>query len=141
MKTIHFTLFAAITLLIFAACDNTEKPDDNNPPIDDTPVQSVIEMVQGKWESVLVTRSQKAMDTDTAQFFIEIKDSTFTSNIFDENQNTPYENGVNASIENGEIYFDELDEIFFISDISATSLALETRIKGFVFEFHFMKSK
>lgn len=139
MKSLHYLLFATITLFIFAACGGTEPTDDGKDPIDDTPVQSVETMVQGKWESVLVTRSRKPMDTDTAQFFVEIVDNTFTSNIFDENQDTPYENGVKVSIENGEIYFDELDQLFYIKDVNDSSLTLEIDIKGYPFAFTFQK--
>ncbi len=136
MKIMQYTLFATLCVILLAACGSAEQAKDDK--IEDTPVKSVAEMIEGKWTTTQVKRSGKK--ADLPEFYAEFKDNVFTSNIFDANSQTPYANGVKANIDNGEIYFDELDELFYIKDISDTSLVLETQISQYPFEFYFSKN-
>ena len=133
-------LIVFLSLFLFSACDNKEEAGEEGDDIEVNDVSvNVADQLNGSWESTKVLRSGN--DTDMGPFSLEYNsaENTLTSNLFDANQNFPYENGVKATLKGYSLTFENLADTFYIDSIDEKNLVLSTTIHNFPFEFTFEK--
>jgi hypothetical protein len=134
-KTPAFLLF----FLLLTACGGNETHEgDDTPDVDEVPVE-ISEVIVGEWLIEKSTRSGKEVTTFGDLTISYSADGTFKSNLFDGMNKTPFEEGVKATIDGSNIYFDEVDVSYYVEDISDSLLILSTEIRDFPFEFTFKK--
>lgn len=131
---------AFLFLLLLTACGGNESAEGNETTnVDEAPVE-ISEVMVGEWLIEKSTRSGKKVPFENLTISYSA-DGIFKSNLFDGMNAKPFEEGVKATIDGSNIYFDGIDVNYYVEDISDSLLILSTEIKDFPFEFTFKKVK
>lgn len=138
---IKFYLIFFFSVPLFFACGDTEKKSEDegaDVEINDVSV-NIADELSGSWLSTKVLRSGNEIEMGPFSLEYNIDENTFTSNLFDTDQNFPYEKGVKATLDGYSISFENLMDTFYIDNINEQDLILLTTIHDFPFEFIFEK--
>ena len=132
--------YAFVLSLLLTACGGSETNEGGDTPdVGEAPVE-ISEVIVGEWLIEESTRSGKKVPFENLMISYSA-DGIFKSNLFDGTNKTPFEEGVKATIDGSNIYFDGVDVSYYVEDISDSLLILSTEIKDFPFEFTFKKIK
>lgn len=141
LMKLYNKISALLLVLLLMSCGGNETNDGDDTTNDENESRiEVSEAIVGTWLIEESTRSGKKVPFEglTVSY---TADGTFTSNLFDDTNSTPFEEGLKATIDGSNIYFDESDISYYVEDISDSLLVLSTEIKNFPFEFTFKKAE